>query len=173
MSTPRAINEYCFSQSYYWLEANKGMVWIRRIHLHPYQRYYRFTSYSVGKEDRISGSWWFDYENYLNILDFAKRTDLSPGYAARLKAAITYEWSSVNCVVSALLKAPLDAYAGKGKEQIEEDQRAPGRVYLPDPQIMQLYIPGLKDVQTKSVSAICKQAFPVYKFEHLVSRLFE
>ncbi len=62
------------------------------------------------------GAWWLEYEHFQAVKHFASRHGYSLGYAARLFAAILYDWSEVNCVVRARVDKPLHVWKGKGKQ---------------------------------------------------------
>ncbi len=111
------------------------------------------------------GPWWFEFDHYQTIRHFADRNRYSLGYAARLFAAILYEWSEVNGVVRAEVKVPLSVWKGKGKQVMpsipEKDSRDKNRSphgFLTERsvqniskmtplqgslEVYQLYIPGL------------------------------
>ena len=99
-------------------EAAKGL-W---PHEHPIKNgtiLYRFIDTTrsapiVGAD----GPWWFEFEYFQSIKHFAQRHGYSLGYAARLFAAILYEWSEVNAVVRAEVTVPLVTWKGKGKQVI-------------------------------------------------------
>ena len=79
---------------------------------------YRFIDLSKGPSSKgADGPWWFEYEHYKTIEAFAERHGYSLGYAARLFAAILYEWSEVNAVVRAeVISGPLFTWKGEGKQ---------------------------------------------------------
>jgi hypothetical protein len=64
------------------------------------------------------GPWWFEFEHFQTIKHFSMRHGYSLGYAARLFAAILYEWSEVNAVVRAEVAVPLKTWKGRGKQVI-------------------------------------------------------
>jgi hypothetical protein len=82
--------------------------------------------------------------------------------------SVPWEWSDVDKLVYAILETPLDAYRGKGKHvqtkaagQAAAHPNDRGVGYTP-PQhltVMQLYVPGLYDRNTRS-SEIRRMAFP-------------
>ena len=75
------------------------------------------TSASFHRRIAADGPWWFEYEHFQTIKHFAERNGYKFGYAARLFAAILYEWSEVNAVVRAEVTADsLLVWKGKGKQ---------------------------------------------------------
>ena len=85
---------------------------------------YRFIDTTRGPPHRgADGPWWFEFEHFQSIKHFALRHGYSPGYAARLFAAILYEWSEVNAVVRAEVVVPLVTWKGKGKQVIVGNDR--------------------------------------------------
>jgi hypothetical protein len=148
--------------------AAKGM-WPKQDEVHAGTYLYRFVDLNrATARGAADGPWWFEYEYYQTIKHFAIRHGYSLGYAARLFAAILYEWSEVNAVIRAkVVKGPLMAWKGKGKqveavgsdardvssphgvltEQRGTDGQTPhSRKMTPTQgplEVLQLYIPGL------------------------------
>lgn len=85
---------------------------------------YRFVD-TTRAADRVGadGPWWFEYEYFQSIKHYAERHGHSLGYAARLCAAILYEWSEVNAVVRAETVGPLSAWKGRGKQVVVGQNR--------------------------------------------------
>jgi hypothetical protein len=79
---------------------------------------YRFIDLGRGPASKgADGPWWFEYDHYRSIVSFAEKHGYSLGYAARLFAAILYEWSEANAVVRArVTRGPLFAWKGIGKQ---------------------------------------------------------
>lgn len=146
---------------------NGGMSHIQRDHLIRGQYYYRFCDskrFSLDEKREMSGGWWIEYETFLKIRDAARRQETirdyarkqgqsGLSYAAKLYLAVPYEWGDCGILVSACLKARLDAFKGRGltvrvSRGDKADRRDGGANFVPiqDPTIGQLYIPGLKDV---------------------------
>jgi hypothetical protein len=99
---------------------------------------YRFIDLTKGPSSKgADGPWWFEYEHYRTIEAFAERHGYSLGYAARLFAAILYEWSEVNAVVRAeVINGPLFCWKGEGKQVSADSYDASGNLVPsknPDP----------------------------------------
>ena len=79
---------------------------------------YRFIDLTkVPSKKGADGPWWFEFEHFQSIKSFSQRNGYSLGYAARLFAAILYEWSEVNAVVRAqVVNGPLLVWKGQGKQ---------------------------------------------------------
>ena len=100
------------------LDASKGL-WPREYDIRQGTVLYRFIDTARGSAAQAAdGPWWFEFEHYQSIKHFALRHGYSLGYAARLFAAILYEWSEVNAVVRAQVKVPLVGWKGKGKQVV-------------------------------------------------------
>jgi hypothetical protein len=95
---------------------------------------YRFIDLSKGPSAAgADGAWWWEYEHYRTIETFAERHDYSLGYAARLFAAIFYEWSEVNAVIRAeVVKGPLLTWKGRGKQVTLEKYDKKGKLIPPE-----------------------------------------
>lgn len=108
-----AINEDLFAAGR--ADAAKGL-WPHRHEIAQGTVLYRFIDlHRAAPAQAADGPWWFEFEHFQAIRHFAARHGYSLGYAARLFAAILYEWSEVNAVVRAAAKAPLAAWKGRGK----------------------------------------------------------
>lgn len=152
-------------------EAAKGIM-PREYTLAPRTMLYRFINADKPVHESANGPWWFEFEHYQTIKHFSSRFGYSLGYAARLFAAILYEWNEVSGVVWAEVKIPLMAWKGRGKEIIvgadrplyhpELDPRDVNRIQgisssgpavskmipMQGPQeVYQLFIPGLGNRQ--------------------------
>ena len=131
----KPINEDVFAASY--AAAAKGL-WPRRVEIAAGAVLHRFIDlHRAPVLQAADGPWWFEYEQFRSIKHFAARHGYSAGYAARLFAAILYEWSEVNAVVRASVKAPL--IASERQPQVASrmtPMQGPLEVY-------QLYVPGL------------------------------
>ena len=156
-----SIPNQCFVGSSY-REAMKGL-WPQPYDLKAGCILYRFID--TGRrspEEAADGPWWFEYEHYSTIKHFAGRHGYPLSYAARLFAAILYEWSEVNAVVRAELLCPLQVWKGKGKQveatgkdlrdigspQLGLTDKYPSEKRKMTPmqsalEVYQLYIPGL------------------------------
>jgi hypothetical protein len=99
-------------------KAREGMSMIRPIDIPRGQVLYRFYDASKARspEEGADGPWWLEYEHFQTIKHFALRNGYSLSYAARLFAAILYEWSEVNAWVSCEVTQPLHAWKGRGKQ---------------------------------------------------------
>jgi hypothetical protein len=106
------INSGFLTKEY--IEALKGMPLPRPINLHQGQVIYRFYD-SKNPQLAINGAWWFEYEYFQKIKQFALQHGYSFSYAVRLFAAILYEWSEVDSFVRCEVKHPLKALKGRGK----------------------------------------------------------
>jgi hypothetical protein len=89
---------------------------------------YRFVDLAHGPpEAAADGPWWFEYEHYRTIVSFAERHGYRTSYAARLFAAILYEWrGDINAVVRArVANGPLACWKGVGKQVRPDGTRKP------------------------------------------------
>ena len=118
-----------FANSAYWTgtytAASQGL-WPKQHEITEGTHLYRFIDLNKGPSaSGADGPWWFEYDHFQTIKHFAQRNNYPLGYAARMFAAILYEWSDVNAVVRAkVVHGPLLAWKGKGK-QVEAKQNDP------------------------------------------------
>ena len=132
--------------------ARKGMSMIRPIEVVPDQVLYRFygTDKARSLADGANGGWWFEYEHFQTIKHFALRNGYPISHAARLFAAILFEFSEVDAWVSCEITQPLRAWKGRGK-QIEssgKDARDPPKGEKVTPmqsvlEVYQMFLPGV------------------------------
>ncbi len=99
-------------------KARDGMSMIRPLDIPKGQVLYRFYDASKARspDEGADGPWWLEYEHFQTIKHFALRNDCSLSYAARLFAAILYEWSEVSAWVSCEVMQPLQAWKGRGRQ---------------------------------------------------------
>ena len=98
-------------------KAREGMSMIRPIEIPEGQVLYRFYDSNRARtpKEGADGAWWVEYEHFQTIKHFALQHGYTFSYAARLFAAILYEWSEVNAWVSCEVVKPLHAWKGRGK----------------------------------------------------------
>lgn len=140
------INQELMSQGYH--RALEGMSMVREYDLAPDLVLYRFIDTSNGSpEASANGPWWLEYEYFMKIKQFALQHGYSLSYAARLFAAILYEYSEVNGYVRARVLQPLRCWKGRGK-QVRSAGKDPRDLPTMTPmqsihEIYQLYVPGI------------------------------
>jgi hypothetical protein len=129
--------------------AMQGMSMVRRVEILPGQVLYRFYDSGRAPTPQLgaNGPWWVEFEGFQSIKHFALRNGYSFSYAARLFAAILYEWSEVNAFVACATAGRLVAWKGRGK-QVRSQGRDDRDLATMTPmqsvlEVYQLYIPGL------------------------------
>lgn len=141
------VNNLFFNQGA--VKAREGMSMIRPIELPKGTVIYRFydSNRSTSPEDGARGAWWIEFEYFQQIKHFADQHGYSRSYAARLFAAILYEWSEVNAYVRCQVVEPLQAWKGRGKQVESKGKDARDLAKMTPMQsvleIYQLCIPGL------------------------------
>lgn len=141
-------------------DAAKGINMAREVVIPKGQVIYRFYDLvrSPSPQARAEGAWWLEYEHFQSIKHFAERNGYTLGYAARLFAAVLYEWSEVNAYVACLAVEPLSAWKGRGKQMLsrQTDQRdlATMTPMQSNLEIYQLYVPGIGGTGSLSSSAL-------------------
>jgi len=137
-------------------EAAKGL-WPHEHSIDSGTTLYRFIdAHCAGSSHAADGPWWFEFQEYQTIKQFALRHGCGLGYAARLFAAILYKWSEVNAVVRAQTKCPLVAWKGTGKQIVVGRDRP-------------LYIPEMV-VRSRNTFLGDRDALPK-EFSHVIGRL--
>lgn len=130
-------------------KAREGMSMIRPIQIAPGEILYRFYDSSRARSpaEAIEGPWWLEFEHFQTVKHFALRNGYTLGYAARLFAAILYEWSEVNAIVRCKVIQPLHIWKGRGR-QVASSGADPRDLPTMTPmqstlEIYQLCIPGI------------------------------
>ena len=143
----KLLNEAASVQSQ--MSALQGMSMVRRIQIPRGQVLYRFydSVRAPSPQSGADGPWWLEFESFQAIKHFALRNGHSPSYAARLFAAILYEWSEVNAFVACATTEGLVAWKGRGK-QVRSSGRDERDLATMTPmqsvlEVYQLYIPGI------------------------------
>jgi hypothetical protein len=129
-------------------DAQQGL-WPHEVVIPKGTTLYRFVDSSRGPVRAIAdGPWWFEYDHFQTIKHFALRHGYSFGYAARLFAAILYEWSEVDAFVAAPTLEPLSVWKGRGKQVRPTGKNVRDVTATMTPmqgalEVYQLFIPGL------------------------------
>ncbi|WP_194724055.1 hypothetical protein [Noviherbaspirillum malthae] len=145
-------------------KAREGMSMIRPYEIQKDVVIYRYydSTRAGSPQGGTHGPWWIEFEYFQQIKHFAARNGHAHSYAARLFAAILYEWSEVDAFVACRVRVPLKAWKGRGK-QVEQDSDPAKRDARDLPrmtpmqgvlEIYQLCIPGLGGSQSISASAL-------------------
>lgn len=144
--------------------ASQGMSMTRQIVIPAGQVIYRFydARRAPSPADGANGAWWLEFEQFQAVKHFAIRNGYPFTYAARLFAAILYEWSEVNAFVACRTTSALAAWKGRGK-QVNSTGKDPRDLPTMTPmqsilEIYQLYVPGLGGPASLAARALRVQA---------------
>ena len=111
---------------------------------------YRFYDATKALTPRLgaNGPWWFEFEHFQTVKHFAARNGYTLGYAARLFAAILFEWSEVTAFVACRTTSPLSAWKGRGRQVLSSGKDTRDLPTMTPMQsifeVYQLYVPGLE-----------------------------
>jgi hypothetical protein len=186
---PEPQNAHCFSEPHWlviargfdverWFEDGQvvgtgGIANPQEVHLRIGQRHYRFANSTSSQDSQVGGGWWIEHESFKTIEKFAREHGYSLSEAARLFLALPYDWTRVDRLVSAILEAPLKAYAGLGKPAMGGGAPTRDRNTTWTPmqhqRVQQLYIPGLFVRGARPREQLYARAFPKPEFEFIVS----
>jgi hypothetical protein len=141
-----AVNESLLAASMQ--KALEGMAMLRRYDVRPGQVLYRFVDITRSPPQVASnGPWWLEYEAFQQVRQFGLRHGYSLDYAARLHAAVLYEWSEIGGYVRAEVTQPLVAWKGRGKQVQSAGKDARDLPKMTPMQsvneIYQLFVPGV------------------------------
>ncbi|KRT56429.1 hypothetical protein [endosymbiont of Ridgeia piscesae] len=97
---------------------------------------------------RIAGCWWLRDAHMANLKFFSFEDNIPLSAVARKALIIKNKWSNVDYLVCARVKPGiwLGAYEGKGREQFETLKDGSRKHWPENPDMEQLYIPGLESL---------------------------
>ena len=149
-------------------ELLKGIRGPKPVQLVPPLRLFRFTDRSRGPDGGMVGPWWIAESDFMQVVAGRERSRqahggdvtraLSFGFMARWAIAVPQEWqedgrpghpTTVDLLVMGDLKAPVDAFVGRGKTQQEVTPNGIIMNWTGWPTITQIYIPALSRAQPK------------------------
>jgi hypothetical protein len=156
-----ASNENFMNSSF--PKAKDGLLTLTKTTLFPGIAINRFAN--TKRPDLFyTGPWWIGFSAFEALKKYASLRKQSLSLAARTCLAIDWEWSNVDVLVKAIIKAPLSAWSGTPKTQTPKmDRRYTGIRWEPDRDITQLFIPGLNEIDPKDASRkVWKGAFSLH-----------
>lgn len=121
-----------------------GMHSPRVVELRP-QWLYKFSSQKVPANSRKASPWWFTEQEFEKVKRFFSLDKANPGFIGRIQAAVRYDWSDMDLLLTYQLTRPIKAFQGPGTWQVERTQAGSTIVYQAPPDLLQTYIPGLKN----------------------------
>ena len=142
------------------IEARKGIIFPHQIDLSQGQVIYRFYDSSRVSNPMVAaqGAWWIEYEYFQKIKHFALQHNYTFSYAARLFAAILYEWSEVDSYIRCQVREPIIALKGRGKQVSSKGKDSRDLPTMTPMQsvleIYQLYLPGFDGETSIADSAV-------------------
>ncbi len=148
-------------------DLTKGLSSATPTQLAPPLRLYRFTDSAKGIQGAVS-PWWMLEEDYLRIVTASELSErraretgnrgLSLGTFARIAVAIPQEWqnleegtrtrTSVDLLLQASLRTPVEAYVGRGRKQREVSPNGIEVVWGAFSKVTQIYIPSFSQENT-------------------------
>ncbi len=163
-------------------QAWRGMRQPRSITLAPLARICRFSSSTTPWPPHapmpdalhVASPWWMWQRDLPRIEARADRTRMTLGFTARMGAAVQQGWHNrMDRLVKAVVLEDLPAYDGTPRTQYEDP--APNGIVVTmrgDPQLVQLYIPGLQERDGDGkprATALARRALIVQSIEEIPS----
>lgn len=147
------------------IQALTGLSMARTFELQAGQVIYRFYDRRRAPTPQLGaqGSWWFEFEHLQTIKHFALRHGYALSYAARLFAAVLYEWSEVDAYVACSVNKSIPCWKGRGRQIRQEELAKPSRDPRDLPtmtpmqgalEVYQLFVPGLAGPQSRAAELL-------------------
>ena len=161
------LNTY-FSARGGMVERNGGIENPNRTRLFTGVYYYRFVDLQAPPENQQGGGWWMDFDQLMKIMVACPSRGLNLSQMARAFLAVPWEWNHADGIVQAVVKAPLDAYEGRGRPVVRGKTYTAGQSvdgggnYPGNPDVIQLYIPEIRTLWQDAFSHVKVQ--PVHAF---------
>jgi hypothetical protein len=95
--------------------------------------------------------WWFDEPAMRRLRQFLKLDPNNWGFLARLQAAVKYQWSNMDTLITARVSHPFKAYQGPGVWQTERSAKGGTIIYQAPADLQQTYIPNVDAVTDVNV----------------------
>ena len=150
------------------VERNGGIENPNRTRLFTGVYYYRFVDLQASPDNRQGGSWWMDFDQLMKIMEACPSRGMNLSQMARAFLAVPWEWNRADGIVQAVVKAPLDAYEGRGRPVVRGKTYSAslpvdgGADYPGNPNVIQLFIPEMRRLWQDALSHIKLQ--PVHAF---------
>ena len=87
--------------------------------------------------------WWMSSDDFRKLLFATQNSKFNYKFYARLWLAVKSEWSAMDRLIIARVRAPLAAWAGRGRTMRDQMPNGMTFVYQTPKDLTQLYIPGL------------------------------
>lgn len=136
-------------------------LWAGQVH--------KFTSSSVPAASVLASPWWFDDTEFRKVQAYLKLDPGNIAFIARSQAAVKYEWSEMDTLVTARIMTPINAFTGPGKWQVETTKAGSQITYQAPPDLMQTYIPGTVDPTTGRLNATGRAALRLVRTSRVTS----
>lgn len=105
----------------------------------------KFSSRKVREEYRKATPWWFTEREFEKVRRFLSLDKSNPGFIGRIQAAVRYDWSDMDLLLTYRLTKPVRVFQGPGVWQVEKTSAGSVIIYQAPPDLLQTYVPGLKN----------------------------
>jgi hypothetical protein len=132
-------------------------------------RIYKFTQGTRPEDQQVASPWWFTEAEFQKMKRFLDLDPSNIGFIARSQAAVKYEWSSMDTLVSAKVLHPIRVFVGPGRWQVEKTPGGSQIVFQAPDDVQQCYIPGVSDRTTRTLNAAGRRALGSFQFSPITS----
>ncbi len=132
-------------------------------------RLYKFSQRSRPASQQVASPWWFTELEFEKMKRFL---DLDPGnigFLARSQAAVKYEWSNMDTLITASVNHPINVFVGPGRWQMETTAVGSNIIFQAPDDVQQCYIPGIVDRANHCLNANGKLALGNFQFTPITS----
>lgn len=130
---------------------------------------YKFTRASLPSARQIASPWWFTEAEFQKVRNYLRLDPGNVGSLARTQAAVKYEWSDMDMLVTATVLEPIRVFMGPGKWQVESTAAGSTVVFQAPQDLRQMYIPGIVDRATRALNASGTRALGNFRYQPVPS----
>jgi hypothetical protein len=132
-------------------------------------RIYKFAQSSRPPAQQVASPWWFTEAEYQKMKRFLDLDPRNLGFLARSQAAVKYEWSDMDTLITAKVLHPIRVFMGPGRWQVERTAAGSQIVFQAPDDVQQSYLPGIVDRAARSLNSIGKRALGGFQYTPITS----
>lgn len=124
-------------------------------------RIFKFTSSRIPVSNQPASPWWFRESDFQKLQTYLRLDPGNPGFIARLQAAVKYQWSEMDMLLTAVITHPIRVFVGPGKWQMERTAAGSTITFQPPDDLMQTYLPNIVDSASRTLNSDGQRALRI------------